>query len=204
MLERLLRSKAEVAVLGIVLFTSGLHLREIARRAGIAPSEAKRELDSLASVGLVKKTAKGNLSVFELSKECPFLDDIRNLYIKTEGAIPLLKSGLEKLTGARWAFVYGSFASREIKPTSDVDVLVIGGLDENELDRACFEVQKKTGREINYILWREKDFEKKLEEQRAFLSSVLKAKKIWLAGDENEFKRIVEKTGNHQGRARPQ
>lgn len=193
MLKKLLKSKAEVAILGIVLFTSGLHLREIARRAEVAPSEAKRELDVLAAIGLLKKASKGNLSIFELNQECQFKGDLQNLYLKTEGVVPLLKRELEKLEGLRWALVYGSFASGEFTQRSDLDVLAIGDLKQNELDGACFETQKKTGREINYVFWKQKDFEKKLKEKGAFILSVLKGKKIWLAGDKNEFERITQK-----------
>lgn len=40
-LELLLRSTAEAKVNRVVLFSDGLHLREIARRAGISSFEAK-------------------------------------------------------------------------------------------------------------------------------------------------------------------
>ena len=51
MLEKLLHGKAEVNLLGVVIFIDGLHLREIARKVGISSSEAKRELDILVSAG---------------------------------------------------------------------------------------------------------------------------------------------------------
>jgi len=81
MLERLFRSKAEVGVLKVVLFTEGLHLREIARRAGIPSSHAKRELDNLAGLGLLFTERKGNLVLFYTDRRCPFLEDLRNLFI---------------------------------------------------------------------------------------------------------------------------
>jgi predicted transcriptional regulator len=82
MLERIFRSKAEVAVLGIVLFSESLHLREIARRAGISSSEAKKELDTLAALGLLFTERKGNLVLFYTDRRCLFLDDLRNIFIK--------------------------------------------------------------------------------------------------------------------------
>ncbi|MCX6777321.1 MAG: nucleotidyltransferase domain-containing protein [Candidatus Micrarchaeota archaeon] len=201
MLERLLRSRAEVAVLGIVLFSDGLHLREIARRAGVSPSEAKHELDALAALGVLAKTAKGNLVLYELNPKCPFISELKGLYLKTEGPIPLLKKELGRLKGLRYAFVYGSFAGGNFTERSDIDLLVIGDVGEGEVDRACFEVQKKTMREINYILWSEGDFSKKLKEGGAFVSSIVKEGKIWLVGDGNEFERDAAKAGNPKGRA---
>ena len=82
MLERLFRSKAEVSVLGVVLFSESLHLREIARRAGISSSEAKKELDSLVDLGLLFTERKGNLVLFYTDRRCDFLDDLRNVFVK--------------------------------------------------------------------------------------------------------------------------
>jgi DNA-binding MarR family transcriptional regulator len=82
MLERLFRSKAEVSVLGVVLFSESLHLREIARRAGISSSEAKKELDNLVDLGLLFTERKGNLVLFYTDRRCAFLDDLRNVFIK--------------------------------------------------------------------------------------------------------------------------
>jgi len=82
MLERLFRSKAEVSVLGVVLFSESLHLREISRRAGISSSEAKKELDSLVDLGLLFTERKGNLVLFYTDRRCDFLDDLRNVFVK--------------------------------------------------------------------------------------------------------------------------
>lgn len=193
MLERLLRSKAEVAVLGIVLFSDSLHLREIARRAGISPPEAKRELDSLVGLGALAKATKGNMSVYTLNPACPFINELKGLYLKTEGPVPLLRKELSKLEGLEYAFVYGSFASGNFSERSDIDLFLAGDVKVGETDRICFDVQKKTLREINYILWSDADLKKKLREGSAFVSSLVKKEKIWLVGDADGFERIAEK-----------
>ncbi|VVC02931.1 Uncharacterised protein [Candidatus Burarchaeum australiense] len=193
MLQLLFRSKAEVAVLGIVLFSEGLHLREIGRRAGVSPPEAKRELDNLVQAGILINTPKGNMSAYSLNEKCPFLDDLKNLYLRTEGTIPLLHNGLRKIPGLTYAFVYGSFASGRFTARSDVDLMLIGDVDHEEIDSICFKTQKKTLNEINYIIWSNEDFRKKAKEQGAFIKSIIKKGKIWLVGDEREFERAVKK-----------
>lgn len=193
MLERLLRSKAEVAVLGIALFSDGLHLREIARRADVSSYEAKRELDNLVKIGVLNRAVKGNLSIYSLNHLCPFVNELRNLYLRTEGIIPLLKSELNKLTGIKHAFVYGSFATGDFVEKSDVDLFIVGNAEAEEIDSVCLDVQKKTLREVNYILWSMADFRKKLKEGGVFISSLISKKKIWLVGEENEFERDAEK-----------
>jgi predicted nucleotidyltransferase len=202
MLEKLLRSRAEVAVLGIVLFSDGLHLREIARRSGVSPPEAKRELDLLVLLGVLAKTCKGNMSIYAQNASCPFLSELKGLYLKTEGPIPRLKEALAKMGGAKYAFVYGSFASGNFTERSDIDLFMVGNIESEKLDRVCFDVQTNTAREINYILWNEGDWQKKLKEGGAFVSSMIKNRKIWLVGAEDGFKRDALKTGNPKNRAR--
>ncbi|MBI5036824.1 nucleotidyltransferase domain-containing protein [Candidatus Micrarchaeota archaeon] len=193
MLEKLLRSKAGTKILGTVLFREGLHLREISRRAGVSPPEAKRELDRLLSLGILKKEDKGNMVLFYPDRRCPFLKELAGLYLKTDGVFRQLAVALSSLEGVEYAFIYGSFASGEYAEKSDVDVLVVGTAGDDELSRAFLGVQRKTGREINYISWSEKDLKNKLAENRGFVKSVVRGKRIWLCGDEHEFVGIVGK-----------
>ncbi|MEW6329464.1 MAG: nucleotidyltransferase domain-containing protein [Candidatus Micrarchaeota archaeon] len=202
MLERLLRSRAEAKVLGVVLFTDGLHLRETARRAGISPPEAKRELDALVSLGVLKSAKSGNLSIFSLNERCPFLQELKTLYLKTDGIFEALRGSISKVRGVDYAFIYGSMARGDYSEGSDVDVLVIGESDENELAMAFTELQKKITREINFILWTRKDFSRKIRENGSFFSSVASGKKIWLAGDEGGFEGVVAKASDKRGKAR--
>lgn len=193
MLENLLRSKAEVKILGVVLFFEGLHLREISRRAGVSPYEAKRELENLEGLGVLNSEKRGNQLVFHTNEECPFLQDLKNLYRKTEGIFPELKNALVKIKDVQYAFVFGSTAKGAETPRSDIDLMVIGSISEDALGEKVFKIQKKTGREINFILWTPADLEEKMRRRSSFLKNLLKNKRIWLAGDEDEFVRIAEK-----------
>jgi len=195
----LLRSKAEVAVLGVVLFYDGLHLREIARRAGISPPEAKRELDALVRAGILKMHRMGNMSIYALDQRCPFAGELKGLYLKTEGLIPLLKAEFSKLAGLKYAFVYGSLARGDYTQKSDADVLIVGDAKPEDVDDAVLSLQKNAGREVNYVLWTQEDLRKKMKEKTAFALSIARGEKAWLFGDENEFKRDAEKAGTRKG-----
>jgi len=201
LLEVLLRSKAEVRVLGVVLFSDGLHLREIARAARVSPSEAKRELDSLSTLGVLRREKKGGLSFYEKNELSPILPELTSLYLKTEGAVATVKTAVEGVlkkkgfeNSVEFAFVYGSYANRSFTEKSDLDLLVVGGIAEEELANALLKAQEKIGRPINFVLWSEKDFLQKLREKTSFIKNVTNGDKIWVWGDENGFKRIVKKT----------
>ena len=192
MLERLFRSKAEVAVLNVVLFTDGLHLREIARRAGVSSYEAKKELDNLVGLGILLSEKKGNQVFFHANEKCSFLEDLRNLFSKTEGIIIKIKEKLQKLKGIKYCFIFGSAAAGRISEKSDIDLLVVGEITEEKLASEILELQKKTKREINFILWTGRDFNKKLKEKSTFLNNITKKKIVWISGDHDEFVRLAE------------
>lgn len=195
MLERLLRSGAEVRVLGVVLFSDGLHLREIARRAGVSPPEAMRELNNLVSLGALVRKTSGNACLFFLNRDCLFVNDLKGLYLKTEGLVPLLKKEVSEIKGLKYCFIYGSFARGGFGAGSDVDVLLVGNVSVLEVSRVFggLLVAGKSVNELNYVVWSNADFDDKVKEGSAFFKSVLKNRKVWLFGDEREFKRDVEK-----------
>jgi len=187
MLEMLIKSKIAVSVIGIALFHDGLHLREIARRACTSSFQAKRELDALVALGVLGKEKRGNMCIYHQRKESPIFGDLRNLYLKTDGVAGEIADRLLKVKGISRAFIYGSMAGGTFGERSDVDLMVVGAADDSVLSQAMLEAQKRTGREINYILWGEKDYAQKVKEKGAFFKSVSAGKKIWLMGEKNGF-----------------
>jgi predicted nucleotidyltransferase len=183
MLEKLIKSKTAVKVIGVALFSDGLHLREIARRAGTSAPQAKRELDALVALGVLAKESKGSLCVYHQNRNSPLLPDLRSIYLKTDGVVGEVAARLWKVKGISRAFVYGSMASGAFGERSDADVMVVGAAEDETLLKEMFEAQKTTGREINYIHWSEKDYAQKKRENGAFFRSVASGKKIWLIGE---------------------
>jgi len=189
MLVKLLRSKAAVKILGVVLFRNGMHLRDISRTAGISASEAKRELDLLHSIGLLKKEKRGNQVIFSKNESCTFFSDLKALYQKTEGVFMQLKDELSGRSDISFAFIFGSSATGQEKPHSDIDLMVIGEIREKDLAEVIFHIQKNTGHEINYILWSKEALKGKIKSP--FLKNILEKETVWIVGDKGGFSRIV-------------
>ncbi|MFA5108239.1 MAG: nucleotidyltransferase domain-containing protein [Candidatus Micrarchaeia archaeon] len=194
MLNLILRSKAEVKVLSVILFQDGLHLREIARQANISPFEARREILILQKAGLLNLTKRGNQTLATINKNCPYLSEIKSLYLKTDGIFAMLKNNLIKILQIRYAIIYGSMARGEENEKSDLDLLIIGTPDEKELAKSISKLQWKTTREINYNLWSEDELAEKVGS--SFLSQIVKEKKVFLIGEESKFSRLAKKTSN--------
>jgi predicted nucleotidyltransferase len=90
----------------------------------------------------------------------------------------------------RLAFVYGSIARGEEKASSDVDLMVVGELSFSDVVSALSEIETKLGREVNPTVYGSREFREKLGAKNHFLSTVAKEKKLFVIGDEREFRRL--------------
>ncbi len=198
MLEKLFRSKAEVKVLGTVLFEDGFHLREIARRASVSPYETKKELDNLIALGILTKEKQGNQLLFRSNPSCPFLEDLRNIYRKTEGIFSELAKAIAA-PGVAYAFIFGSMAGGAVRQASDIDLMVIGDIDEDDLAARIFPIQKRSRRAINFILWSIPDLKDKARADSAFLKNIMEKDMVWLGGDRDEFIGIASERPHKKG-----
>jgi predicted nucleotidyltransferase len=190
MLEKLLKSKTAADVLGALLFSSPLHLREIARRVGKSPIHVQKELTSLSELNLVLNYKVGNLSMWEMNKNAPLYPEIKSMYLKTDGLGVLLGKLLEG-EEIVFALIYGSFAKGKESEKSDIDLFLVGQADEKKLITAISEAEEKTGREVSYILWREGEFRKNAGKKHHLLLNIRNNPIIWIKGDKDEFERTL-------------
>jgi predicted nucleotidyltransferase len=193
-LERLFRSRAQILILKLLFLnpTSQLHLNDIARKTDIAPSVASKECRLLLSLGLVRKSTKGNLTLYEINGQSVIHDEMKRIFLKYELLDELLASKL-RLEQVRYALIYGSFAKGTEGERSDVDLLVVGDIEEDKLLKAVNEIERETGREVNYNLWTEREFVEKVETQVPLIREIAKTPVIMIAGEESELKRAVAK-----------
>ena len=194
MLERLFTSKTRVRILELLLINSDkeFHLREIARRTKTTPIYVSKELVNLKKIGLVSAKRKANLILFNCNKNSPIFSEIKNIFIKTESFGSVIGNVLED-QNIKYALIYGSFARGEEKENSDIDLLIIGEIGETYLIRIIRELEKKLNREINYIIWSEKELLTKAEKKHSLLLDIVYKPVIMLKGDFNEFERLVKR-----------
>lgn len=192
MLERLFTSKTRVRVLELLLFSDvPLHLREIARRVNITPTYVSKELQNLEVLNLVRKSEKGTLYLYEINRSSPIYEELKGIFLKTESLGDYLKEEL-KGRNIRYALIYGSFAKGEEKETSDIDLLMIGDVKEEELISVITRIEEGIKREISYVLWKEEEFLKRARDGHHLLKDIIENPVIGVIGDVDEFRRIVE------------
>jgi len=147
----------------------------------------RRELAGLTDVGIVLQIKDGNRTYYQANRGCPLFRELSGLMRKTAGLGDVLREALAPLKARiTFAFIYGSQASGEATAASDVDLLVVGDVDEMALHGAISNAEQELARPVNYTLLSRKEFAKRRKEKGGFLARALKGKKISLLGDADE------------------
>lgn len=147
-------TKTQQKVLGLLFGRPAetFYLNEIVRWADVGKGTIKRELERMRAAGLVTVVHIGNQNHYQANAGCPIYDELLGIVRKTFGVVSVLKSAQEKdvmmnnqeslviggtivITRAalleltqryhiRRLVLFGSAARGELKPDSDIDLLV--------------------------------------------------------------------------------
>jgi predicted nucleotidyltransferase/predicted transcriptional regulator with HTH domain len=179
-----MRSKARQKLLAYYFTnpTTRHHLRDLAERLSVDPSNLSKELSRLEREGLFRSEVSGRQKYFQLNREYPLFNEVRSIIAKTIGAVPLLAESLKKIEGIEEAFLYGSFARNQQDAASDVDVLVIGKPKSDTLAEIVQKLERQLGREINYTVLTRKELESRRGRKDSFLENVWHNKRVSLVG----------------------
>jgi predicted nucleotidyltransferase len=179
-----MRSKARQKLLAYYFTnpTTRHHLRDLAERLGVDPSNLSKELSRLEREGLFRSEVSGRQKYFQLNRQYPLFNEVRSIIAKTIGAVPLLAESLNKIEGIEEAYLYGSFARNQQDAASDVDVLVIGKPKSDTLAEVVQKLERQLGREINYTVLTRKELESRRDRKDSFLENVWHNKRVSLVG----------------------
>jgi len=185
-----LRSKARRQLLAYYFTnpTARHHLRDLAARLSIDPSNLSKELGRLESEGLFRSEVNGRQKYFQLNRQYPLFHELRKIVAKTIGAAPLIAQSLKKIEGIDEAYLYGSFASNQQDAASDIDVLIIGAPREEALAQVMRRLERQLGRELNYTVLTKKEFQSRRARKDAFLENVWHNKRVSLVSPNEEAK----------------
>lgn len=195
------------AVLSTLLLRPGasLHVRELARIAGVSAGSLHRELRMLAELGLLVRQEIGRQVHYRANESSPVFAELAGLLRKTSGLADVVRDALTPLgRKVSLAFVYGSVAAGTEAASSDVDVMVLGAASFAEVVRALSSAQTVLQREVNPTVMRTSEFEQRFAEGDGFARSVAKGERLWLIGGEDDFAELVadRKAQGTRGHAR--
>lgn len=169
------------------------YLSELASALGTGPSSLQREIGALVKVGILQRRIDGRRSYLRANQGSPIFPELRGLIEKTCGIIPLLQKAIAGTKGLRIGFIYGSLARGEESAGSDVDLMLLGNVSTMDISVKLRSVEKAVGRQINPTVFSLGEFSKRLAQKNHFLRTVMRNKKIILAGTEDELETIARR-----------
>lgn len=127
---------------------------ELEQRTGASAPTVSRELARLVAAELVRDRRYGaRQKTFQASRTHPLFAAVSEIANYSYGPVPVLESVLGDVPGIAEAFIYGSWAARRTgeagRPPQDIDVLLVGSPDDEQLDGALREAEHHLQREVN-------------------------------------------------------
>ena len=165
------------------------YFREIAKNLNKEPSHYQKYLDNLVADKVLLDERRGNMRFFRLNGRHPLYKEIKSIISKTTGLENELKELIDILDNVECAFVFGSIAKGTENNNSDVDLMLIGDIDQNALIAQISSLEGKIAREINYHIYSRQEIIKKIKERDGFISNILLSPIIKLKGNPCDFTR---------------
>ncbi|MBC8499944.1 MAG: nucleotidyltransferase domain-containing protein [Candidatus Atribacteria bacterium] len=186
------RSKTRKAILQLYFShpEKKYYLRQLEKKLHFPVQNIRRELINLEKNGMFKREKSGNQVYYFLNRESPVYSDIRNIVSKTIGIENQIKESLSGINDINKAFIFGSFADGTQDSLSDIDILIVGDVNEDTLIEEISRLENKFEREINYHIYGEKEFGERRKEENSFISKILLKPVVFLMGDNENNKRI--------------
>jgi predicted nucleotidyltransferase len=155
----------QAEILTIVLLGSEQEwsLTGLAARAGVSVSTVQREIARAEEAGVVQSRRLGSMRLVKAAGS-PLTGPLTELLLRSFGPRQVLAEELQGIAGIEAAYLFGSWAARYAgeagRPPADLDVLVIGDPDRDELDDAAQRAAGRLAREVSITIrsptwWRE-------------------------------------------------
>ena len=191
MLDLITKSSIRKKILLLLIYNPArsYYLREIARLVGSSAGNIRQELKKLEEKDLVLKEKKGNLLYFRINTKNSLLTDLKNIVDKTIGIKKILEEEFKKIAGVNFAFLFGSYVKGNFKSDSDIDLYVIGGINEETLYQAIKKAEEKIYHEINYHLSSKEEFQKAVK--KSFFHQDILKNFILVYGQPDKFKELL-------------
>ncbi|MCO7220848.1 ArsR family transcriptional regulator [Klenkia sp. PcliD-1-E] len=128
-------------------------LSQLAQRVGASPRAVHAEVDRLVNSGLLVDRRLGRNRLLSAPADGLLVRPLRDLLAVTLGPLPVLTAALGAVAGVQRAFIYGSWAARYSgepgPPPADIDVLVVGDADPDNLYDVAREAERRLGRPVD-------------------------------------------------------
>jgi len=175
MYDTLFGSKTRVKLLSLFLANPGhaYFVRELTRKIDEQINSVRRELLNLKSIGLVTSQDKKGKSYYEVNTHFEYYAELKKIFSKSEKDQTdedKLATALRRSGNVIYAALTGGFVGDQ---TSQVDVFIVGEIDKRKLKPALSELEKELGKEPNYCIMSESEYEDRSMLFDRFLTEIM-------------------------------
>jgi DNA-binding transcriptional ArsR family regulator len=163
------------------------YVREITRLIKEEINAVRRELDRMQDCGLLKSEKRGNRLYYYLNKRFLYYGELQNMISKSTGIGKKIRRYRRKLGSLSFVMFSGNFVSKEKVTKDDLDILVIGDVVLPELEKLIKDEEKNLGREINYAVLSDEEFEFRKTRRDPFIMEAMYGVRVMVLGNELEF-----------------
>lgn len=192
MLELLTKSRIRQRIILLFVYNQNkeFYLSEIAKIVRTSAGTAQRELNKLLHSDFIIFKKKANLNIYILNTHYSLLKEVESIVKKTLGIEVELKKELSRIDNISFAFLFGSYVKGGFKSDSDIDLFIIGEVDEDQVFKAVQKVEEIVRREVNYHIANKTEFLKK-KKSNYFYKEIVESFTL-LIGDDDEFRRLIK------------
>lgn len=190
MLEALIISRVRVKILKLFLLnpSSIFHVREIVRQTDEEINAVRRELAHMEKHSMVTKEPRGNRLYYSFRKDYPLYFDLLCLIAKTSNLGADILKNKSKLGKIKFVMFSGRFVRGESSSPEGVDLLLVGQkVVLPELSQLIRAEEARRGRELNYTVMTEDEFNFRKKRRDPFVISILGGSRVMIIGDEEEL-----------------
>lgn len=147
----LITSKTRIRIL-MRLFLNpkeSAYMRELSTEFKISPSQIKSELDQLKNASLLTSRKSGRQLMFQANSEHPVFSELQSMVKKALGMEHIIESIITRLGNLEKALLIDDYA--EGKDTGIIDLVLIGDLDQNNLQDLTKKTEKYIDRKIRTL-----------------------------------------------------
>jgi predicted nucleotidyltransferase len=155
-----------------------MHVRELARELGCSATIVGRELDRLERASVLTSERIGRARRYRVNERSPIAAEIRSLVQKTIGVEARLADAVADVPGIEEAFLYGSYARGDERATSDLDLFVVGAVDQERLSERLAQVERELGRDINVAAYERAELDRLIADGDLFVRTVLAGQRV--------------------------
>ncbi len=180
MLEQLFGSRTRAKLLHLFLenVSRSFFVREICRAINERINSVRRELDNLEKFGLITFQTKEQKKFYQINQDFPVYNELKALIAKSKLlAQRILDQKAQKLIGLRYLALTGQFTDEENVQT---DVLLVGRIPREALEKFIKELEKIYRREIRYTYFSTQEFNLRKDLTDKFLYSIINSNKVVL------------------------